>query len=162
MKKTLAPTPPMGWNSWDCYGAGVTEEALRENARFMAAHLLPYGWNTLVCDIQWYEPQAKGNEYNNFVPVCMDDYGRLLPAENRFPSAAGGKGFGPIADYCHSLGLRFGIHIMRGIPRQAVHRGYAYFGHGFYCPGRSPSLLRLRLEHGYVRYAGQCRRPSVL
>ena len=30
MKKTLAPTPPMGWNSWDCYGAGVTEEALRE------------------------------------------------------------------------------------------------------------------------------------
>lgn len=58
MKKTLAPTPPMGWNSWDCYGAGVTEEALRENARFMAAHLLPFGWNTLVCDIQWYEPQA--------------------------------------------------------------------------------------------------------
>ena len=116
MKKTLAPTPPMGWNSWDCYGAGVTEKALRENARFMAAHLLPYGWNTLVCDIQWYEPQAKGNEYNNFAPVCMDDYGRLLPAENRFPSAAGGKGFGPIADYCHSLGLRFGIHIMRGIP----------------------------------------------
>ena len=70
----------MGWNSWDCYGAGVTEQALRENARFMAAHLLPYGWNTLVCDIQWYEPQAKGNEYNNFAPVCMDDYGRLLPA----------------------------------------------------------------------------------
>lgn len=128
MKKTLAPTPPMGWNSWDCYGAGVTEEALRENARFMAAHLLPYGWNTLVCDIQWYEPQAKGNEYNNFVPVCMDDYGRLLPAENRFPSAAGGKGFGPIADYCHSLGLRFGIHIMRGIPRQAVHRDTPILG----------------------------------
>ena len=131
MKKTLAPTPPMGWNSWDCYGAGVTEKALRENARFMAAHLLPYGWNTLVCDIQWYEPQAKGNEYNNFAPVCMDDYGRLLPAENRFPSAAGGKGFGPIADYCHSLGLRFGIHIMRGIPRQAVHRATPILGTDF-------------------------------
>lgn len=111
--------------------AGVTEEALRENARFMAAHLLPYGWNTLVCDIQWYEPQAKGNEYNNFASVCMDDYGRLLPAENRFPSAAGGKGFGPIADYCHSLGLRFGIHIMRGIPRQAVHRDTPILGTDF-------------------------------
>ena len=121
----------MGWNSWDCYGAGVTEEALRENARFMAAHLLPFGWNTLVCDIQWYEPQAKGNEYNNFASVCMDDYGRLLPAENRFPSAAGGKGFGPIADYCHSLGLRFGIHIMRGIPRQAVHRDTPILGTDF-------------------------------
>ncbi|MFQ8980841.1 MAG: hypothetical protein ACLR6I_10180 [Waltera sp.] len=52
----------------------------------------------------------------------MDEYGRLLPAVNRFPSAANGAGFGPLAEYVHSLGLKFGIHIMRGIPRQAVHQ----------------------------------------
>ena len=137
MKKTTCTHPAYGVEQLGLLRAGVTEKALRENARFMAAHLLPYGWNTLVCDIQWYEPQAKGNEYNNFASVCMDEYGRLLPAENRFPSAAGGKGFGPIADYCHSLGLRFGIHIMRGIPRQAVHRDTPILGTDL-LPGTQP------------------------
>ena len=79
-------TAPMGWNSWDCYGAAVTEDIVRRNAEFMAEH------------------------------------GRLLPTVNRFPSAANGAGFGPLAEYVHSLGLKFGIHIMRGIPRQAVHQ----------------------------------------
>ena len=115
-----AKTPPLGWNSWDCFGAAVNEQQLKENADYMAKHLKPYGWEYIVCDIQWYEPQAKDNDYNNFAPLCMDDYGRLLPAENRFPSAKGGKGFRPIADYVHSLGLKFGIHIMRGVPRQAA------------------------------------------
>ena len=50
----------------------------------------------------------------------MDEYGRVIPAPNRFPSASDGKGFGPIAEYIHNKGLKFGIHIMRGIPRQAV------------------------------------------
>lgn len=121
MHKKLAKTPPMGWNSWDCFGAGVTEKELIENADYMAKHLKKYGWEYIVCDIQWYEPTAKNNDYFNFAPLNMDEYGRLLPAENRFPSAKGNKGFKPIADYCHKLGLKFGIHIMRGIPRQAVH-----------------------------------------
>lgn len=121
MKKTLAKTPPLGWNSWDCFGAAVNERQLRENADYMAKYLKPYGWEYIVCDIQWYEPNAKSNDYNNFTELNMDGYGRLMPAENRFPSAAGGKGFKEIADYCHSLGLKFGIHIMRGVPRGAVH-----------------------------------------
>src|SRR5258708_20485695 len=50
----------------------------------------------------------------------MDGSGRLLPAANRFPSSANGAGFKPLADYVHGKGLKFGIHIMRGIPRQAV------------------------------------------
>lgn len=115
-------TPPMGWNSWDCYGASVTEETVIKNADFMAAHLKKYGWEYIVVDIQWYEPNAVSHEYRPFADLCMDEYGRLLPAENRFPSAAGGRGFAPLAEYVHSLGLKFGIHIMRGIPRQAVHR----------------------------------------
>lgn len=120
MHRRLAKTPPLGWNSWDCFGAGVNEKQLKENADYMAKHLKQYGWEYIVCDIQWYEPNAKDNDYNNFTKLNMDEYGRLLPAENRFPSSKDGKGFKPIADYCHSLGLKFGIHIMRGIPRQAA------------------------------------------
>ncbi len=115
-------TAPMGWNSWDCYGAAVTEKIVKRNADFMAEHLKQYGWEYIVVDIQWYEPLAVTHEYHPFTELVMDEYGRLLPAENRFPSAAGGKGFGPLAEYVHSLGLKFGIHIMRGIPRQAVHQ----------------------------------------
>lgn len=120
-KNDFVPAPPMGWNSWDCYGASVNEEQLLGNADYMAMHLKQYGWEYIVCDIQWYEPQATSTQYNSFYPLCMDEYSRLIPAENRFPSAKGGAGFKPIADYIHNLGLKFGIHIMRGIPRQAVH-----------------------------------------
>lgn len=131
--KSYAKTPPLGWNSWDCFGAAVNESQLKENADYMAKHLKPYGWEYVVCDIQWYEPNAKDNDYNNFTPLNCDGYGRLMPAENRFPSAEGGKGFKPIADYVHSLGLKFGIHIMRGVPRQAVHENLPIFGSKFTC-----------------------------
>lgn len=120
-KNEYAKIPPMGWNSWDVYGASVTEEELLRNADYMAEHLLKYGWEYVVCDIQWAEPNARSSHYTKFTELCMDQYGRLIPALNRFPSAADGKGFDPIAEYIHSKGMKFGIHIMRGIPRQAVH-----------------------------------------
>lgn len=121
-------TAPMGWNSWDCYGAAVDEETVRRNAEFMAKNLKQYGWEYITVDIQWSAPNAKNHEYDPFTELCMDEYSRLIPAENRFPSSAGGKGFAPLAEYVHSLGLKFGIHIMRGIPRQAVHRNTAIKG----------------------------------
>lgn len=124
----IAATAPMGWNSWDCYGPAVTEEAVRKNAAYMAKHLKQYGWEYIVVDIQWYEPTAGPHLYHPFADLCMDGYGRLIPAENRFPSSAGGRGFAPLADYVHSLGLKFGIHIMRGIPRQAVHQDCPLLG----------------------------------
>jgi alpha-galactosidase len=117
---TRAGTPPMGWNSWDCFGTSVTEEEVLANAAFMARHLLPFGWDTVVVDIQWYEPGARAGGYNDGAELELDPYGRQLPAPNRFPSAAGGLGFKPLADRVHGLGLKFGLHIMRGIPRQAV------------------------------------------
>ncbi len=126
--KQWAKTPPCGWNSWDCFGAGVNEEQLKANADYMAKNLKQYGWEYVVCDIQWYEPNADSNDYHNFTELNTDGYGRLMPAENRFPSAKNGKGFKPIADYVHSLGLKFGIHIMRGIPRQAVHQNLPILG----------------------------------
>lgn len=126
--KDFIKKPPMGWNSWDCYGAGATEDELLGNAEFMRDRLKQYGYQYVVCDIQWYEPAAKGNVYNNFADLCMDEYSRLIPAVNRFPSSANGAGFKPIADKIHSMGLKFGIHIMRGIPRQAVHRNKRIYG----------------------------------
>ena len=121
-------TAPMGWNSWDCYGAAVTEDIVRQNAAFMAEHLKQYGWEYITVDIQWSEPTAENHEYHPFTELCMDEYSRLIPAVNRFPSSADGKGFAPLAEYIHSLGLKFGIHIMRGIPRQAVHQNTPILG----------------------------------
>jgi alpha-galactosidase len=120
IRNGLAPTPPLGWNSWDCYGPTVREDEVKANADFMAKHLLKHGWNTVVVDIQWYEPAAKAGGYRPNADLIMDGYGRLMPAVNRFPSAANDAGFKPLADYIHGLGLQFGIHIMRGIPRRAV------------------------------------------
>ena len=126
--KNWSKTPPLGWNSWDCFGAAVNEEQLIANADYMTKHLKQYGWEYVVCDIQWYEPKSRDNDYNNFTELEMDEYGRLIPAENRFPSSKGGKGFKPIADYVHSLGLKFGIHIMRGVPRQAAAKNCKIYG----------------------------------
>ena len=123
-----APTPPMGWNSWDSYGTTVTEQEVKANTDYMASHLARYGWRYIVVDIQWYEPNAKAHGYRENAEVVTDEYGRLLPATNRFPSASGGRGFKPLADYIHSKGLKFGIHIMRGIPRQSVKNNYPVWG----------------------------------
>ena len=117
----IANTPPMGWNSWDCYGAAVTEEQVLQNAGYMAKYLKQYGWEYIVVDIQWSAPAADSHEYHAFSELRMDGFGRLIPAENRFPSAAGGMGFRPLADKIHGMGLKFGIHIMRGMPRMAAH-----------------------------------------
>ena len=115
-----SPIPPRGWNSWDSYGTTVTEEEVLANARFLAEHLLPYGWDTVVVDIDWSDPSARSHGYNADAPLAMDEHGRLLPDPGRFPSSAGGKGFGPLAAQVHTLGLNLGIHVMRGIPRRAV------------------------------------------
>lgn len=116
----LASRPPMGWNSWNSFATTITEAEALETARIMRAKLLPAGYDILTIDIQWYEPEAKSYRYNDHPMPAMDGFGRLLPAPNRFPSSAGGKGFAPIAGEVHGMGLRFGVHLMRGIPRAAV------------------------------------------
>ena len=124
-----ADTPPMGWNSWDCYGPTVTETEVKANADYMAEHLKPYGWEYIVVDIRWYVENDKAHGYNEKdARIMMDPYGRLLPAINRFPSAADGNGFKPLADYVHAKGLKFGIHLMRGIPKLAVEKNTPVLG----------------------------------
>lgn len=124
-KNKFCVTPPMGWNSYDYYDTTVNEEQIKANAAYMAAHLKKSGWEYIVIDIEWYSydagTQRERYQYIPFWRMEMDEYSRLLPCPERFPSSANGQGFQPLADYIHSLGLKFGIHIMRGIPRIAAH-----------------------------------------
>jgi hypothetical protein len=125
-KFDTAPTPPMGWNSWDCFGVDVTEAEVLANAEYMAANLLRFGWDTVVVDLAWYGVglTARGEQYKmQRPPLLMDEWGRLLPNPALHPSAAHGAGFKPLADKVHALGLKFGIHIMRGVPWEAAERG---------------------------------------
>lgn len=115
-----AATPPMGWNSWDCFGTTVTETQTKEQTDFMAEKLKSHGWQYIVVDIQWYQPKAKGHDYEAGAKLTMDAFSRLVPAPEKFPSATNDKGFKPLADYVQAKGLKFGIHLMRGISRQAV------------------------------------------
>ena len=124
-KNTFALTPPMGWNSYDYYDTAVTEADVRRNADAMHEKLQRFGYEYVVVDISWYVKHAaalrpEGIQYTPFDELAMDEYGRLLPDPDRFPSSRGGAGFKPLAGYIHSLGLKFGIHIMRGIPRAAA------------------------------------------
>jgi alpha-galactosidase len=130
--KLWAETPPMGWNSYNSYGAAVAEKEVKANADYMDRILKPFGWEYIVVDYCWSYPHPPGSTQNNppqfrlkkdgaYVPwLGMDEYGRLYPDLRKFPSSKDGSGFKPLADYVHSLGLKFGIHVMRGIPRQAV------------------------------------------
>jgi len=126
--QVVAATPPMGWNSWDCYGTTVTEAQVKANADYMAKNPAKHGWQYVVVDIQWSEPNPRAGGYRPEAQLAIDEHGRLIPAVNRFPSSAGGAGFKPLADYIHGLGLKFGIHIMRGIPRQAVKANLPVYG----------------------------------
>jgi alpha-galactosidase len=124
-----APTPPMGWSEWDSYGLTITEADFRANAAVLAS-LRHYGWQYAMLDAGWYEDdpanaQRSGRHYQ------LDGNGQLIPAVNRFPSAADGEGFKRLADWLHTRGLKLGIHVMLGIPRQAVERDALLAGSAF-------------------------------
>jgi alpha-galactosidase len=120
----VATTPPMGWNSYDSFNWSVTEADVRANADYMRDNLRQVGWQYVVIDWAWYFPgrhNGSPNQDASLQPrLRMDGNGRLLPDTTRFPSSAGSNGFRPLADYVHAQGLKFGVHLMRGIPRQAV------------------------------------------
>ena len=125
----LAPTPPMGWNSWDAYGLTINEEQFRANAQVLAG-LKSDGWNYAVVDEGWYfaDPQARPEARKS----SWDSNGRLIPDAVRFPSAANGAGFKPLADWTHARGLKFGIHIVRGIPKEVVNANLPVADSGFH------------------------------
>lgn len=128
----LAATPPMGWNSWDGYGTTITESQFKANAEWLAKHLKASGWQYVVVDMEWFvtNPKPEGNSKDS--QFSIDRYGRYTPALNRFPSSANDAGFKPLSDAVHSLGLKFGIHILSGIPKQAVEKNLPIEGSSFH------------------------------
>ena len=129
---SLAPTPPMGWNSWDSWGSSITEAEFRETVQAIHQHLQPYGWQYAVIDEGWYAQHPENSEKDLPRGLVISGDGRYMPAVNRFPSATNGQGLKPIADYVHSLGLKFGIHIIHGIPREAVKNNLPIEGSTFH------------------------------
>lgn len=128
----LASTPPMGWNSWDSYGSSITETEFRRTVQWFHQHLQSYGWQYVVIDEGWYAQRVKDTDSQDLRELVISDDGRYMPAINRFPSASDGRGLKPVADYVHSLGLKFGIHILHGIPREAVEKNLPIAGSAFH------------------------------
>lgn len=142
--QAVAPTPPMGWNSFDAYDSRITEAEFKDVVDYMADNLKEYGWEYAVIDYCWFNDNPGGwdNPERRFghpnIPLdkdgrplhklCLDEYSRLIPSVERFPSAANGAGFKPLADYVHGKGMKFGIHIMRGIAREAYYNKTAIMG----------------------------------
>ena len=123
-KAEIAGAPPMGWNSWDAYGLTITEEQFRSDVAIQAAELKPLGWQYAVIDEGWFMRNPLDRGTPDKLVYEIDANGRYIPVPARFPSAleksGENTGFAALGSYVHSLGLRFGIHIVRGIPRVAV------------------------------------------
>jgi hypothetical protein len=117
---TLAPTPPMGWNSWDSYGLTIDESQYRANVDVLAKRLKAAGYQYAVVDEGWYLANPQDASKPETLHYRIDANGRYEPAINRFSTAKGTAGFKPLADHVHAQGLKFGIHIIRGISKQAV------------------------------------------
>ena len=137
-KALTAPKPPMGWNSWDNFGLDITEAEFKGQVDYVASHLKQYGYAYMVIDAGWYAPQLSaviGDPNNSGTltryPTNVDAYGRWIPAANRFPSAADGS-FRSLAAYVHAKGLKFGLHIQRGIPWTAIERNTPILGTPFH------------------------------
>jgi hypothetical protein len=115
----IAPAPPLGWNSFDSYGVYLHEEAAMENLEAMAELLEPYGYEYFVIDNGWFgEYKLKpGSLYpleKHAHDVRLNEFGHVIPSKAYFPG-----GLKPIIDRCHELGMKFGVHMMRGVPRKA-------------------------------------------
>ena len=117
--EALAQTPPMGWNSFDSYGVYLHEDAAFANLEAMADKLLPHGYEYFVIDNGWFGEYTlqEGSIFpaeKHAHDIQIDECGYFQPSEVYFPN-----GLKPIAERCHELGLKFGVHLMRGIPRKA-------------------------------------------
>ena len=127
---TQASGPPMGWNSWDAYGFTLDEQTFKANAEKLA-ELRSYGWTYVVIDEGWYMDNPRGAHLAER-SYQLDRRGLLVPSQKRYSSAANGAGFKPLADWAHGRGLKFGLHIVRGIPKQAVERNTPIAGTAFH------------------------------
>jgi len=131
-QRPLAPTPPMGWNSWDSYGLTVNETQFRANVDALTKRLKSAGYQYAVVDEGWYLANPEDASKPETLKYRIDANGRYEPALDRFATAKGDAGFKPVADYVHTQGLKFGIHIIRGIAKKAVVANLPIAGSGFH------------------------------
>jgi alpha-galactosidase len=122
-------TPPMGWNSWDAYGLTIDEAQFKANATVLAG-LKALGWRYAVIDEGWYMANPAGAKLADR-RYQLDGHGLLIPDQARFPSMRRGEGFKALAEWTHDQGLLFGIHIVRGIPKEAVAKNLPLGVEGF-------------------------------
>jgi alpha-galactosidase len=130
-ESSVAKIPPMGWNSWDSFNESVKDSDVRATADWMAKNLKAHGWEYIIVDMGWYVKNHSVGYNSKDAQFSLDKFARYTPAENSFPSAANGAGFRPLADYVHKLGLKFGLHILRGIPKEAVEKNLPIQGSQF-------------------------------
>lgn len=114
------PTPPMGWNSFDSYGVYLHEKAALANIETMAEKLAPCGYVYFTIDNGWFGeyktiPGTRYSAEKHASDININEYGYVQPSKLYFPN-----GLAPLINRCHELGLKFGVHLMRGIPRKAV------------------------------------------
>ena len=154
----------MGWNSWDAYGLTINEADFKANATVLAG-VKQFGWQYVVIDEGWYleNPLGANLEQRKYL---LDANGILIPVASRFPSAAGGAGFKPLADWVHAQGLKFGIHILRGIPRQAVKENLPIAGSKFHATDAADTTATCPWDDGNYgvadNAAGQAYYDSML
>lgn len=132
--KSIAPTPPMGWNSWDSYGLRINEQQFRKNVEVLATKLKPFGYTYAVIDEGWYMVNPESRPKPDLLKYAVDENGRFIPVTGRFPSAlqsGRNSGFRELAKSLHAKGLKFGVHIVRGIPRESVTRNLPIEGSAF-------------------------------
>ena len=134
-QQPLAPTPPLGWNSWDSYGLTITEQQFRSNVAVEAQKLKPFGYTYAVIDEGWFLRNPLDRPHPELLQYELDANGRYIPVPARFPSAlvsGENTGFAEIARWVHAQGMKFGIHIVRGIPRASVERNLPIAGSDFH------------------------------
>ena len=141
--QSKAPTPPMGWDSFGAYGFSIDEAQFRANAAVLAG-IQQFGWKYAILAPGWYmgNPAGRSLAERKFQ---LNAAGVPVPDPVRFPSSTGGVGLRPLGNWLHQQGLKFGLHVVSGIPRDAVRANLPVAGTGFHaaeaadtsatCPG---------------------------
>jgi len=104
--EAICLTPPMGWNSWNCWACEISDEKVRASAKAMVdSGLIDHGWSYINIDDCWM--RKAGAEDAAIGGPVRDKDGYLL-SNAKFPDMKA------LTDYVHSLGLRVGLYISPG------------------------------------------------
>lgn len=157
----LADRPPMGWNSFDSYGVYLHEQAALANIEAMARLLKPHGYEYFVVDNGWFgeyrlRPDGLHPAEKHAHEVRLDGYGRVLPSTTYFP-----HGFEPLVKRCRELGLKFGVHLMRGIPRKAYEENLPIAGTSYHARDIANTAAAANCTWCTYNYAVDMTRPGA-